>query len=79
MWHAVAQQLASGSKYRLLDDETPLPFRKLIRLLENDDEFAAWHTRLLAARGEDRVRKYFVCAAVIEHGRPWCRMGACSP
>lgn len=48
MWHAVTQQLASASKYRLFDDETPLPFRELIRLLEHDDEFAAWYTRLLA-------------------------------
>jgi len=49
MWHAITEDLASGSKYRLLDDETPLSFRELIRLLEHDDNFAAWYTRLLAA------------------------------
>lgn len=48
MWRAVTEDLASGSKYRLLDDEAPLSFRELIRLLEHDDEFAAWYTRLLA-------------------------------
>ncbi len=48
MWHAVTEPLASGSKYRLLDDETPLSFRELIRLLEHDDDFAAWYTHLLA-------------------------------
>jgi len=48
MWHAVTERLASGSKYRLLDDETPVSFRELLRLLEHDDDFAAWYTRLLA-------------------------------
>jgi len=48
MWHAETECLASGSKCRLLDDETPLSFHELIQLLEHDDDFAAWYTRLLA-------------------------------
>ena len=48
MWHAVTERLTSGSKYRLLDDEMPLSFRELLRLLEHDDDVAAWYTRLLA-------------------------------
>lgn len=48
MWHAVTEQLASGSKVRLLDDGTPLSFLEFIRLLEHDDDFSAWYTRLLA-------------------------------
>lgn len=48
MWHAVTKRLASGFKYRLLAGETPLSFRELIRLLEHDDKFADWYSRLLA-------------------------------
>ena len=32
----------------MFDDETSLSFRELIRLLEHNDDFAAWYTRLLA-------------------------------
>ena len=48
MWHAETERLASGAKYRLFDGDTPLSFRGLVRLLEHDDHFAAWYTRLLA-------------------------------
>jgi hypothetical protein len=48
MWHAVTERLASGSKYRLLDNETPVSFRELLRLLEHGGDFAVWYTRLLA-------------------------------
>jgi hypothetical protein len=51
MWHAETECVTSGSKYRLLDGETPLSFRELIRLLEYDDDFASWYTRLLADAG----------------------------
>ena len=48
MWHAQEDRLASGTKYRLLDDQVPISFREYLQLLEHDDDFATWYTQLLA-------------------------------
>jgi len=48
MWRAITEDITSGRKYRLLDDDSPITFRILLRWLEKDDEFSAWYTHLLA-------------------------------
>ena len=48
MWHVLTEPVISGHKYRLFDDESPLSFADLFRLLEHNDEFSAWYSNLLS-------------------------------
>jgi len=48
MWDTDTQNIPSGCLYRLLRDQAPLSFRELFRLLESDDDFITWYSKLLA-------------------------------
>ena len=45
------RSIPSGLKYRLFDGMEPLSYGKLVRLFGQDQEFAAWYTRLLIESG----------------------------
>ena len=48
MWRAATTHVASGYKYQLLDNEVPLSFDGLFRLLDKSDDFCEWYTAMLA-------------------------------
>lgn len=48
MWQVDIENVASGTKYRLLAGSDSLPFRDLFHLLASDDGFADWYTDLLS-------------------------------
>lgn len=47
-WQAQSEPVPNGRRIRLSADETPISFSHYFDLLENDDQFADWYTRLLA-------------------------------
>jgi len=51
MWRTITEEIVSGRRYRLLGTQAPLSFRELIRLLDRDDAFCDWYSRLLVDCG----------------------------
>ena len=47
MFKAVVSELPSGRHYRILEDGTPLSFRRFFELLESDTGFADWYGKEL--------------------------------
>lgn len=62
MWRAKTEDVASGRKYRLLENRLPLSFRELIRLLDCDGAFSDWYSRLLIDCSYDAF--YWECPPV---------------
>ena len=48
MWQTTTEKLPSGTRYRVLANNTPLSYRDFVHLLRGDDEFANWYSELLA-------------------------------
>lgn len=49
MWEARAQIVPSGMRFRIFHGHSPLSFREVFFLLEDDSDFARWHGETLAS------------------------------
>jgi len=48
MWNFQEQKISSGLKYFIWEDSSPLSFKRLLKLLEEDASFIDWYSQLLA-------------------------------
>ena len=53
MFNAEGRELGNGRHFRVLEDDSPITFRRLIGLLETNDAFANWFSGTLSAYKAD--------------------------
>ena len=47
MWTAHGEPVPSGQRFSVLQDDTPVSFREFFFLLESNEDFADWYSRIL--------------------------------
>ena len=48
LWRAELRDIPSGQRFRLLQDDSPISFREMLGLFENNGDFIRWYSETLA-------------------------------